>query len=368
MSPLGPPVSRVLLVCDFHLHYNAMLAGGLERAGVEVTLLTRDHDLEFGGAEGAAAGFIREAAPGARHVALRGRVRSPSGWAQALRLRRELAGAEVVHLQEAAAGNDVRLGLAAGSRRGRYAFTLHDPVLHPGEESTPLSDWIDRRVLLRAGLIFVHGDALRDELIAQRAPRAPIVVVPHGVDPAEVTPPPAHPSILFFGRIHHYKGLDTLLDSMDEVWESVPEASLTIAGEGEIEPHVALEDDRVTVRSGHIPEAEVPDLIRAATCVVLPYRQASQSGVGSRVKPYGRPQIVTEVGGLPELVADGSGLVVPPEDPSALARAVVSVLSDRALAQRLAAAGVATATREGSWDAVAERTLAAYREHLPLGS
>jgi glycosyltransferase involved in cell wall biosynthesis len=73
--------------------------------------------------------------------------------------------------------------------------------------------------------------------------------------------------------------------------------------------------------------------------------------------------VVTDVGALPELVADGSGEVVAPEDPAALAAALVRVLATPGLAERLggrAAAGAA----ESSWPRVAERTLEAYARHL----
>jgi glycosyltransferase involved in cell wall biosynthesis len=102
----------------------------------------------------------------------------------------------------------------------------------------------------------------------------------------------------------------------------------------------------------------------AATVVALPYRQASQSGVGSLAKAHARPLIVTRVGGLPELVADGSGVAIEPEQPATFAAAVLSVISDRQLAERLGAKGAESAARESSWDVVAERTLEAYREHL----
>jgi glycosyltransferase involved in cell wall biosynthesis len=366
VSAPGEANPRILLACDFFLRYSAMLAGGLARSGSEVALLSRDHDLEFGGEAGAAREFVRAAVPAevARRT-LPGRVRSPRGWGRALRLRREMRrfAPDVVHLQESI-GNDIRLPLAAGARRGRYALTVHDPVRHPGDRS---SWWIARanRSLLRfAGLIFVHGEALREELVELFEPSAPIVVVPHGIDPEPIAPIPDRPSVLFFGRLSHYKGLDVLLDAMEVVWRELPTATLTIAGAGEIEGHRALSDRRVELRREHVADAEVPRLIEAAGCVVLPYRQASQSGVGSLAKAHGRPLVATAVGALPELLADGSGLLVAPEDASALAGALVAVLRDRDLARRLGAAGARTAAREGSWETVASRTLAAYREHL----
>jgi glycosyltransferase involved in cell wall biosynthesis len=362
----GDRAPRILLACDFHRHYCTMLAGGLERAGAEVVLLTRDHDLEFGGVPGAAMEFTREVVgPGVTVKTLGGRVRSPRDWRRALALRRELKRfrPDVVHLQDSV-GNDVRLLFAAGVHRRRFVLTVHDSARHPGDGEFPFVARLNRVLELGAGLIFVHAESVEQELREFISPKLPVVVIPHGIDPGEATPLPQEPSILFFGRISYYKGLDVLLDAMEAIWGQLPAATLTIAGEGEIEPHPALSDPRVTVHAGHVPEADVPALFRAASCVALPYREASQSGVGSRIKPYARPLVVAAVGGLPELVSDGSGIVVPAEDPAALAEALVSVLADRGLATRLGEAGAATAAREGSWDTVAGETLAAYREHL----
>jgi alpha-maltose-1-phosphate synthase len=357
---------RVILACDYHLRYDSRLAGGLARCGADVTLVTRDHDGEFGGVPGAALKYVSAAiGPEVRLRRLPSRVRSAAGWRALPGLRRELRRLRpaVVHVQESV-GNDPRLVLAAGLRPGRFALTLHDPVLHPGDTGSRLAFHTDRALVKHAGLIFVHGEALREELIEVQKPKAPLVVVPHGIAFADVPPMPEDPAVLFFGRMSHYKGLDVLLDAMTEVWERLPEATLTVAGVGEIEPHPGLDDARVTVRSEHVSDAEVPALFGAATVVALPYRQASQSGVGSLAKAHARPLIVTDVGGLPELVADGSGRLVEPEDRAALAASLVEVLGDRGLAERLGAAGAASAERESSWDVVAERTLDAYREYL----
>lgn len=358
----------MLLVCDFFLRYTSMLAGGLSRAGASVALLSRDHDEEFGGRPGTAAEFVAAATGPAvvRHT-IAARVRSPRALGGVRHARRALRrfDADVVHLQESI-GNDLRLIYAAGARPRRFALTVHDPVRHPGEAASRSSVISNYGLVRSAGLIFVHGAALRDELIEIAHPRAPIVVVPHGVDPvvSEPAPLPQRPSILFFGRLGYYKGVDVLLDAMTAVWAEQPEAELTIAGAGELADHPALADRRVALRVEHVPDAELPGLFAAATCVALPYRQASQSGVGALAKRYRRGLVVSAVGGLPELVADGSGLTVPAEDPAALARALLGPLGDRALAERLGRVGYETAVEGAGWDSVAARTLAAYEEHL----
>ena len=356
---------RVLLGCDFHLRYSANLAGGLVRAGADVALLNRDHDLEFGGAEGAADAYVDAAIEGARRFRVPGRVRSLAGWRDALAVRRRVRefAPSVLHFQESV-GNDPRLLLAARLGRRPFAITIHDPTPHPGDLVARQDRPFNWALVRRAKLVFVHGESLREELLEHFTPGGEVVVVPHGVTAGEASPLPADPHFLFFGRISRYKGIDTLLDAMAKVWEQAPAATLTIAGSGELEPHPLLDDTRVEVRNEYLPDSALPDLFRAARAVVLPYRQASQSGVGSMVKPYARPLIVTEVGGLPELVADGSGLAVPGEDPGALAAAILRIAGDDDLATGLARAAAAGVEGGASWDRVAELTLAAYREHL----
>lgn len=358
---------RVLLACDFFLRYTSMLAGGMARAGADAALLTRDHDEEFGDVPGGAAEFAAAAAPAARRIVVPGRVRSPRGLSATARARRAVRrfAPDVVHLQ-AGIGNDPRLVLAAGAWPRRFALTIHDPVRHPGEAVSRSATLGNRALLRAAGLIFVHAEALREELLEETRPRAPVVVVPHGIDPGEAAPaPPERPAILFFGRLGYYKGLDVLLDAMAAVWDERPETTLTVAGAGEAGDHPALADRRVTVRAEYVPDAEIPELFAAASCVALPYRQASQSGVGALAKRHGRPLVVSAIGGLPELVADGSGLTVPAEDPPALARALLKVLGDRELAGRLGRAGAESAAQGADWRSVAEATLAAYAAHLP---
>jgi glycosyltransferase involved in cell wall biosynthesis len=213
-------------------------------------------------------------------------------------------------------------------------------------------------------LIFVHAESLRERLLAEQRPRAAVVVVPHGADEPAVAPLPARPSLLLFGRLSRYKGVDTLLDAMPLVWTRAPETRLTIAGRGEIGHHPALADPRVRVRNEHVPDAEIPRLFGSATCVVLPYREASQSGVAALAKGHGRGLVATRVGGLEELARDGGARLVPPEDPRALAEAIVEVVGAPGLAERMSRAASDAVRAELSWSRVGEATLEAYERHL----
>ena len=103
-----------------------------------------------------------------------------------------------------------------------------------------------------------------------------------------------------------------------------------------------------------------------ARCVVLPYEEASQSGVGTEGKALARPLVVTDVGGLPELVADGSGTVVPRRDPHALAHALADVLTTPGLAERMSER-VARAQSPSGWDRVAAMTLSAWDRRAEIG-
>ena len=271
---------------------------------------------------------------------------------------------DVVHAQDSVV-HDPRLLWAARLRPRRFAVTVHDPRPHPGDIEPSMRMRVTREALLTAArLVFVHGEGLRDELRdAGRAPLPPIEIVEHGTDTPALTPPPDHPTLLFFGRMSRYKGLDVLLHAMPRIWRRVPETRLVVAGAGPLPDAAVLDDARIEVHNDHIPDADVARLFRGASVVALPYVQASQSGVGSQAKAHGRPIIATWTGELPRLVSDGSGLVVPPSDADALADATVALLTDGHRAHEMGLAGARTAASETSWASIGEATLAAYRRH-----
>jgi glycosyltransferase involved in cell wall biosynthesis len=172
------------------------------------------------------------------------------------------------------------------------------------------------------------------------------------------------PVVLFFGLIRPYKGVDVLL----EAFAGVEGAELWIVGRPlgmEMEPLVELAKrapGRVRFVSRFVADNELPAFFRRADLVALPYRDAEQSGVLFTALAFGKPIVVTDVGGFGEVAATGAARLVPPGDAGSLASAIGDLLDDPAARARLADSAAAAATGPYSWDAVASATLELYRE------
>lgn len=179
-------------------------------------------------------------------------------------------------------------------------------------------------------------------------------VIPAGIDTSFFTPTPLpeQPRVTFVGRLVEKKGVDVLLAAWPEVVAAVPGARLTIVGAGPLAALLPVGDPSVE----HLPPdparrgEQVRSAIRSARAVVTPSRTAASGDAESlllvnlEAQASGRPVVTTRHGGIPEFVSDGhSAVVVAENDAAALARALVAVLTDADLAQRLAAAGPSVA-------------------------
>ncbi|HEY6550313.1 MAG TPA: glycosyltransferase family 4 protein [Solirubrobacterales bacterium] len=173
------------------------------------------------------------------------------------------------------------------------------------------------------------------------------------------------PVILFFGLLRPYKGLDTLLRAFREL----KGAELWIVGNprmdlGPLHRLAAEAPGRVRFVSRFVEDAEVPAIFRRADLLVLPYRDAEQSGVLYTGLAFGKPLVLSTVGGFPEVATTGAARLVPPEDPAALAGALEELVGDPETRESLAAAATRAAAGPYSWDSVAQQTLLLYEELL----
>ena len=121
---------------------------------------------------------------------------------------------------------------------------------------------------------------------------------------------------------------------------------------------------RVRFVTRFVEEAEIPAIFRRADLVVLPYLDAEHSGVLYTGLAFGKPLVLSAVGGFPEVAATGAARLVPPGDPAALAAALAELVDDEAARAELAAAATRAAAGPFSWDEAARRTLDLYRELL----
>lgn len=131
---------------------------------------------------------------------------------------------------------------------------------------------------------------------------------------------PSFNYLLFFGLIRDYKGLDILLDAFADKRFSEKQVKLIIAGEfysNAEKYHEQINrlklNDRIILRDIYIPDNEVANYFNAASLVVQPYKTATQSGVTQVAYHFNKPMVVTDVGGLKEMIPDGKvGFIVPP--------------------------------------------------------
>lgn len=258
-------------------------------------------------------------------------------------------------------------------RRYPLVVTVHDARHHPGDgasQKTPqaVMDFGFRQ----ATQVIVHADHVKQVIVRECGVRPEsIEVVPHislGNTPDPESTHEGAPTILFFGRIWEYKGLEYLIRAEPLITAAVPDAKIVIAGQGEDfgrYRRMMAHPDRFTVYNEWVSEELCSELFQQASVVVLPYVEASQSGVIALAYTFMKPVVATTVGGLPEIVDHGrTGFLVPPREERALATAVVRVLQDRLLARRMGRNGKRKLDAECAPAVVARQTLAVYRRAL----
>jgi glycosyltransferase involved in cell wall biosynthesis len=144
--------------------------------------------------------------------------------------------------------------------------------------------------------------------------------------------------VLFHGRIHAYKGLDILLDALLELQAKNLHYALTIAGAGDLTPYQQKLDalDNVTIQNYFVPASEMLHLLATHDIAVLPYKEASQSGVALDALWAAMPAIATPVGALSKQLQHGvDALMLNNVNAHELAVAVEKLSSDKQLFEAL---------------------------------
>jgi glycosyltransferase involved in cell wall biosynthesis len=167
--------------------------------------------------------------------------------------------------------------------------------------------------------------------------------------------------VLAFGLVRPYKGTDLLIRAFAEI----EDAELWVVGMPRMpmKPLRSLAENaagRVRFIDRFVTDPEIPAYMRRADVVALPYRNIEQSGVLYTALAFGRPLLLSDVGGFGEIAAEGAARTVPSENPAALAAALRELLGDDAERERLAASAQAAARGRYSWDKIGRETMALY--------
>jgi glycosyltransferase involved in cell wall biosynthesis len=353
--------------------YDHALCSALARAGAQVELITSR--------------FPYGAVPSPEGYALRElfyrRALGPPG------SRARLAGKLVTHVPDMVRYSAVArtadvvhfqwLAVQAVDRwllpRRPIVLTAHD--LLP-REPRPGQAWAQRRLYDAVDAIVVHSAYGRDLLVsALGVDAAKVRVIHHGafkhltVQAHEVPLPEELravdvPVVLFFGLLRPYKGVEALLSA----WRGVTGAELWVVGR----PRMPLEPLRAQAPPGvrfvprFVSDAELPAFFRRADIVALPYTRTERldfSGVLATALAFGKPTVITDVGGFSEVAAAGAAHLVPPDDPDALRVAIDMLLSDQQAREGLAWGALTAAKSSYSWEEAAHQTLALYRDLVP---
>jgi len=249
-------------------------------------------------------------------------------------------------------------------------YTIHDYLPHTGEwKLTPL---LLNRLYSRLDYQFIqHYDYLSKSFAKF-----------YGIDSAKVHTVYCGPlevynsfvtkkieeetrTILFFGRISPYKGIEYLTSAVPDVRRHIPELKCIIAGSGTI--HIDFDNDgEYEVYNHYISNSEIVNLIQRASLIVLPYTDATHSAVLMTAYAFSKPVVASAVGGIPEVVVDNvTGHLVPPRDVQALGAAIIDILDNEHKRERMKQ-NIKNMCASGnlSWTRITDSTLAVYEKAL----
>ncbi len=256
-------------------------------------------------------------------------------------------------------------------------LSVHDLEAHPGDDSWRTR--VSRMSAIRIARQIVTHNGPQTPLFAKRngIETARVTVVPLGAyDVFQALTPDVIPNpqlVAFVGRLDMYKGLDVLADAAPLVVRACPSVEFIVAG-GPVRgyrPRVPELPGSATYRvvSRRLSNQELGQLVARARTIVLPYVQATQSGVLMVAAALGTPVVSTAVGGLKDYVANGqAGLVVSPGDAEGTAEAITRMISDNALHAKLSASMTQAARSSLSWQRPAELLIDVYQRAMQSAS
>lgn len=251
--------------------------------------------------------------------------------------------------------------------------TVHDPRDHTGDiSSRKTPQFVKDYGYKRSDHIIIHSNEMKpllQDTVGISEDRISVIpltalgdeTLGEGVDEEKNM-------LLFFGRIFEYKGLEYLIRAEPLIREKIPDVKIVIAGRGEdFDRYRAMMEtpESFVVYNEYISNEFQAELFRQASVVVLPYIEATQSGVIPTAFNFGTPVVATEVGGLGEQLDDGvNGYLVEPRNIEELAEKVILLLQNDELREQMGKNGRAKVETEWTPQAIGRRTVQAYQHAI----
>lgn len=276
---------------------------------------------------------------------------------------------DVIHMQYAHLWFSIALPFLS---KFPLVTSVHDPRDHLGDKSSKKTpQFIKDFGYRRSTRIIAHSSQMKP-LIHQALdfPSGQIDVVPliEFGDVSHKTDIQEEPNtILFFGRIWGYKGLQYLIEAEPLIRKEIPDIKIVIGGEGDdFDQYRAMMEvpEHFEVHNEYISsDDKKAALFRRACVVVLPYVEATQSAVIPLAYNFEKPVIATTVGGLPDQVEEGiTGYLVAPRNAQAIADKVIYLLNNEQQRKTMGQNGKEFMNREWSSSKVAKETVAVYKK------
>jgi glycosyltransferase involved in cell wall biosynthesis len=323
----GSPL-HIAVLADPLVRYSAAQAIGLRQAGANVTFYYVDRLIEFDGNEYERSLTLDEITVHDIDTVKLEPRRIMRTFTQTRTLLRDLRDRKVTGLI-AQAHFDPRYALV--NLRLPTLLVLHDPRPHSGDSDAPRwpAPVVARFAEGTASCLMIHSERLLPQ-VRSSLREVPMIVVPHGatVAPAPVKNPRS-PVILVAGRLFAYKGVGSALDAFPTVQRKVPDAKLIVAGRGPMADEARQRGlDGILVEDGYVTEARLGTLLEESSVVLLPYHDATQSGMGLLAAGRGIPCVVSEQGALPDILGPlGEDLIWSTTDIADLAAAIIAALN-----------------------------------------
>ena len=345
MSTVFSPVLRVLVWSELYWPYiggaeifASKLMASLRRQGTEFLVVTSHHDRELPD-EDVHDGVRIRRLPFREAIGQRDVKSFVRAMKEAAAIKRSFA-PDIIHMN--AIGPSALFHLrTADACSAPVIVTLQQEVLRSQIDG---SSTLMAQTLDSADWVVGCSQTVLDQhraahpAIAERSSR-----IYNGVDCPDLAPAPLPdtPHILCLGRLVPAKGFDVALRAFALLASRHPEARFTIAGGGASRDALVAMAKELSIEErvafpGWVEPDDVPRLLNEASVVVMPSRQEGLPLVAVQAALMARPIVATGVGGLPEVVLDGeTGILVPQEDPQAVADAIARLLSDRGEAARI---------------------------------